>query len=389
MINNMEKLNIAEMLKDCPRGMELDCTSYGGVVTFEQVTDSPAYPIIIKIEYKDAYFTEGLTKYGQTCKTPYNKCVIFPKDKTTWEGFQRPFKDGDIVATTEGSWVGITLGGEVHKYIPTYCVITSDNEFIAYFNHKEEWAFSRLATEEEKQKLFQAIKDNGYRWNAVTKTLEKLPKFKAGDVLVSRAGNIVLCSNIDDNQVIHYHCILSPPNSFWIKNDIGVGKSFHCTLATDAEKQKLFNKLKSAGYKYNPQTNKLEKLIEPKFKVGDRIKEKKAHISGIITDISDGSYKVEYEGGGVAYANIEFQDGWELVPNKFDITTLKEFDKVLVRDYDTHNWRCALYERYIKTEDNMKFATIIGRFRQCIPFEGNQHLLGTTNKCVEYYKTWE
>lgn len=32
----------------------------------------------------------------------------------------------------------------------------------------------RIATEEEKDKLFQAIKDNGYRWNEETKTLEKL-----------------------------------------------------------------------------------------------------------------------------------------------------------------------------------------------------------------------
>ena len=39
----------------------------------------------------------------------------------------------------------------------------------------------RLATEEEKQKLFDAIKTNGYCWNAETKTLEKLPKFKVRD----------------------------------------------------------------------------------------------------------------------------------------------------------------------------------------------------------------
>ena len=37
----------------------------------------------------------------------------------------------------------------------------------------------RFATEEEKQKLFQAIKDNRYKWNAETKTLKKLvePRF--------------------------------------------------------------------------------------------------------------------------------------------------------------------------------------------------------------------
>lgn len=36
----------------------------------------------------------------------------------------------------------------------------------------------RFATEEEKQKLFQAIKDNRYKWDAQTKTLKKLVKHK-------------------------------------------------------------------------------------------------------------------------------------------------------------------------------------------------------------------
>lgn len=32
----MEKINIAELLKDCPKGMELDCTIFDDVV-FEKV----------------------------------------------------------------------------------------------------------------------------------------------------------------------------------------------------------------------------------------------------------------------------------------------------------------------------------------------------------------
>lgn len=40
----------------------------------------------------------------------------------------------------------------------------------------------RLATEEEKQKLFDAIKANGYKWNAKTKSLKRLvPIFKVED----------------------------------------------------------------------------------------------------------------------------------------------------------------------------------------------------------------
>ena len=39
------------------------------------------------------------------------------------------------------------------------------------------WYFNRLATEEEKAELFQAVKDNGYRWDEETKKLEKVSQY--------------------------------------------------------------------------------------------------------------------------------------------------------------------------------------------------------------------
>ena len=76
------------------------------------------------------------------------------------------------------------------------------------------------------------------------------------------------------------------------------------------------------------------------------------------------------------------QDDYELVPDKFDITTLKPFDKVLVRDDDSDEWCLALYAYYrVKTG----FHRMVGgaRWKQCIPYEGNEHLLGTTDKPSE------
>ena len=103
MIIMEEKINIAEILKDCPNGMELDSPIYDGVVKFEGVTQSNMYPIKISITHNNMYFTNTLTKYGQTYKSQYHKCIIFPKGKTTWEGFQRPFKDGDVVINDRGN----------------------------------------------------------------------------------------------------------------------------------------------------------------------------------------------------------------------------------------------------------------------------------------------
>ena len=183
-----ENLNLVEILKDCPKGMELDCTMYD-YVTFDGIKENCCYPIRVVIEDGN---TMSLTKYGQYTDDDFAKCIIFPKGETTWEGFIHPykFKDGDIVATYTGNWIGITTGGHAHSYMPTYCVLCYNREVKLYFGRKVEWGFDRLATEEEKQRLFDAIKEEGYKWNAETKTLEKLvkpkTKFKVGDKIVNR-----------------------------------------------------------------------------------------------------------------------------------------------------------------------------------------------------------
>ena len=85
----MEKINIAKLLKDCPTGMELDCTIFNNVVLDEINFDKdPDYPI--RIVTKNGTLL-SLTKYGTYIEDIDSKCVIFPKDKTTWEGFHRPW----------------------------------------------------------------------------------------------------------------------------------------------------------------------------------------------------------------------------------------------------------------------------------------------------------
>lgn len=55
----------------------------------------------------------------------------------------------------------------------------------------------------------------------------------------------------------------------------------------------------------------------------------------------------------------------------------KPFDKVLVRDIDEHEWECDLFS-HIDEEDY--YVCVGSWWLQCIPYEGNEHLLGTTNK---------
>lgn len=306
------KINIAEILKDCPKGMELDCASYDNV-SFDKISDDKkaTYPIFCYITDKEGNRSSiSFTENGCESKRYGAKCVIFPKGKTTWEGFVPPckFKDGDIIADSYFDTICIFKGeGRIRGTVNYYCGINDSGVFFIkdvkdqdeYFGEIEGYNF---ATEEEKQKLFDAIKANDYRWNKETKTLEK--------------------------------------------------------------------------------------LIKPKFKVGDRIRLKENHnYIYTITGIREKENK--YECGVTFVLRFGNQDEWELVPNKFDITTLKPFEsRVLVRVNDCGEWRCAFWG-HLKRGKYMKYDTIRGIYKQCIPYENNEHLLGTTNDCDEYYKTWK
>lgn len=59
----------------------------------------------------------------------------------------------------------------------------------------------------------------------------------------------------------------------------------------------------------------------------------------------------------------------------------KPFDKVLVRDDIGSIWRLAQYEFKDKNKDYMHSVVGGVYWRYCIPYEGNEHLLGTNENC--------
>ena len=59
----------------------------------------------------------------------------------------------------------------------------------------------------------------------------------------------------------------------------------------------------------------------------------------------------------------------------------KPFDKVLVRDKDDEEWRTEIFSNYYKTVNGDPFyRCLVAAWEQCIPYEGNESLLGTSNK---------
>lgn len=123
--------------------------------------------------------------------------------------------------------------------------------------------------------------------------------------------------------------------------------------------------------------------------MGDIVKSKFNSYTYTIKEVSDTQYVLVETVDKYRYVeDIEAQVHWELVPNKFDITTLKPFDKVLVRDNDKQKWTVD-YFSFADKEQVYPFICVGHYVSQCIPYNGNEHLLGTTDDCDEYYKTWE
>ena len=80
---------------------------------------------------------------------------------------------------------------------------------------------------------------------------------------------------------------------------------------------------------------------------------------------------------------IEMQDG-SIVKVAKPRHRFKNRQLVLARDEDTDYWMLAAYKEYDKM--NMPYPHLVyysceegAAYRQCIPYEGNEHLLGTTN----------
>lgn len=106
----------------------------------------------------------------------------------------------------------------------------------------------------------------------------------------------------------------------------------------------------------------------------------------------DGRYNSFYDGECTLFPSKEQRDWSKFVrfwdkPKKerFDVTTLQPFDKILVRDYLNERWNVDIFG--FRLNNYIHCTTTWG---YCIPYnEETKHLVGTKEDCPEFYKWWE
>ena len=75
---------------------------------------------------------------------------------------------------------------------------------------------------------------------------------------------------------------------------------------------------------------------------------------------------------------------------KFDPKTLKPFDKVLVRNFNSEKWKVQLFSYIIEDEERYPYFCINNPYQCCIPYnDDTKYLVGTKDKAPEFYRYWE
>ena len=290
--------NIAEILEKYPKGITL-YSPLCGEVNLEEIT----------IEHKDIFVATkdnmilSFNKYGQYLSN--GECLLFPtKDVREWDKLPDNFGNGDFVVCEDEYNTQMFIVESYKSHKRAKCHIGYNFTDNSIFN-KDTWHFTRIATEDEKKKLLEALKNEGYEWDDTKKVLTKIltPRFKIGDYIKKKY------DPTDDN-------------TYLVTN---ITEDYYYLEAINADKSKI--------------------------------------------------------------VNINLQDNYKI--DKFDITILKPFDKVLVRDNDESVWFPALYGNIRIMGGKTYYMTVNGHYKQCIPYKGNENLLGETMKCIDYYKTWD
>lgn len=377
-------MNLAKILKDCPKGTKLYSPIYGEV-EFIKVSGLAGN---IECEAND-----GIIRHFHPDGTYYKcgECMLFPsKEQHDWNGFMIPFKDGDIIIRTEFAQgckqYNIAIFSNYNtnpiNKMSIHCQVNGANEFKTRMCVcHEDW---RLANTDEIQRFMTRMHESGYDF----KNGNLIKLFKYGEVIAFRNDtyggyNIGIFDKYINDTFCKVLCITSVSNDSakLIDENYDIDKGWDtkkARYATHSEKLDLLEKLAKIGYEWN--TDRLVPIA--KFKVGDII------TNGTYTfKISSVSNEYYYEETSITVNKIRIQeqDKWKI--KKFDIHSLKPYDRVLAR-FEDGAWYPTLVS-YVNSSSQVYLIDCEEDAECVIPFEGNEHLVGKYEDPDPYYVTWQ
>ena len=329
------EINIVEILKDKPQGTKL-YSSACGKCKLEEVDDKS-----FKISFYNSKFGfmnggEGhLDKNGKLYDD--GECVVFPsKEMRDWRKFD--WKKGDVLVNKDGDVYIINerfVDDKYCSFVGKYYLWKENNDTEQFYEQERLLTSDfQKAGKDAAQTYINTIEERlGGKLNRESLEVEKThPKFKDGDIvaLVVRKCTHIAIFQSRQGAYIGFHAVLCQNDELLLeepfREDVG---DIELRLATDSEKQQLFEALAKESKQWD---------------AGKKM-------------IIDLKQKVE----------------------------LKPFDKVLVRHQKTEEWSANIFSHTDKTDEYLDYVCVNGRWEFCIPYEGNESLLGTTNDVEDRY----
>lgn len=324
-----EKINIAKILKDKPQGTKLYDLLRNIDVKLDEVhiTDVGTYIECTSTNEVGSTFLFDYSKLGTEESWLDGLQILLPsKEMRDWS--KLAWNTGDILVNKDGNAHVIFEGfdDDTYETFNGNNYLWKNEGIIMCFGEYEDELptsdFSKANKEDAQKYIRQIEKRLGYKLNFETLKIEK-SEFKDGDIvtIIPHIGDkLIYLFKAEDDEKYYGHAFLDG-NIAIVNEDSYCQKDF-CTArpSTDEEKQQLFSALAKKGKAWDA--------------------EKKAIVG--------------------------------LKP-KFD--ELKPFDKVLVRDSESDKWRANLFG-YIDKDEYYHCA--FANWVYCIPYAGNEHLLGTT-----------
>lgn len=169
------KINIAEILRDMPKGTKLYSPLFGKCELVG--VDNSKYPIAIKAQRIDGAISKGIMKDGRYFDGYEEaECSLFPSARMRdWNKF---FKRGDVVVNEYSGLITVFDGWKNDDY-------TKFNTTIDYYKVSDSWGkediyctgIYRRATDEERAKFIAAAeKHYGGKYNPETLQVEPKPE---------------------------------------------------------------------------------------------------------------------------------------------------------------------------------------------------------------------
>lgn len=334
----MKKDKILKILEKVPLETKLYSTTFGQLKyngTNYYTDGNQKISLITENDVNIIYLPNGKYKEG-------GEVTLYPsRDMRDWDKFA--WRKGDVLVNSKGTFC-IFKGFSSYPYTTFIATLVNNIGIMigSIIKDTQEW---RKASSEDAEKYIEYVNTNlkkvDRRLNLETLEVEKT-KFEDGDILYGEKDamhmSVIFILKMDKEKIKYYACLPLDSNMKCYYDCASFIGNKTLRYAKVEEKTKLFDTLVKEGKRWNAE----KKVIEDIKPITKRPKPTYKKVSDI----------PEHE--------------------------FEPFEKVLVRDQKTDKWTPDLYGSKGKV-GRYNYICIGGLCVYCIPYEGNEHLLGTTN----------